>query len=92
MFDKLVSDPTAKSLFVGQGIQGRFCAESQPDGGTTGFDCFHRIHTPATRDTSMHGVKGEKGYWMKHVAVAEVDMEDKSEHGGHGIKDVLQTW
>ncbi len=86
MFDKPVSDPTAVLLFVGQGIKGRFCAESQPDGGKTGFNHFHRINTPATGDTSMHGAKGEEGYWLKHVAVAEFDMEDKGEHGGHGGK------
>src|SRR5919112_5175987 len=86
MFDKPVSDPTAKLLFVGQGIKGRFCAESQPDGGKTGFNHFHRINTPATGDTSMHGAKGEEGSWMKHVAVAEFDDEESGEHAGHGGK------
>jgi hypothetical protein len=37
MFDKAVSDPSAKLLFVGQDIIGTFCVESQPDGGKTGF-------------------------------------------------------
>src|SRR5262245_22348652 len=60
MFDKAVSDPTAVLQFVGQGIKGRFCAESQPDGGKTGFNHFHRTNTPATGDTSMHGAKGEE--------------------------------
>jgi hypothetical protein len=82
MFDKPVSDPTAKLLFVGQGVKGRFCVESQPDDGKTGFNHFHRVNTPATGDTSMHGAKGEEGYWMKHVAVAEFDMEPDGEHGG----------
>jgi hypothetical protein len=86
MFDKSVSDPTAKLLFVGQGIKGRFCAESQPDGGKSGFNHFHRINTPATGDTSMHGAKGEEGYWMKHVAVGDFDMEPQGEHAGHGGK------
>jgi len=84
MFDKPVSDPTAVLQWVGQGIKGRFCAESQPDHGKTGFTHFHRTTTPATGDTSMHGAKGEDGYWLKHVAVAEFDMEHKGEHGGHG--------
>ena len=86
MFDKPVSDPTAKLLFVGQGIKGRFCAESQPDGGKTGFSHFHRTNTPSSGDTSMHGAKGEEGYWLKHVAVAEFDDEPKGEHAGHGGK------
>ena len=86
MFDKSVSDPTAVLQWVGQGIKGRFCTESQPDGGKTGFTHFHRANTPATGDTSMHGPKGEEGYWLKHVAVAEFDAEHKGEHGGHGGK------
>ena len=86
MFDKPVSDPTAKLLFVGQGIKGRFCVESQPDGGKTGFNHFHRTHTPSSGDMSMHGAKGEEGYWLKHVAVAEFDDEPKGEHAGHGGK------
>jgi hypothetical protein len=74
MFSKPVSDPTAVLLFVGEGIKGRFCAESQPDGGKTGYSHFHRIHTPAG-DMSMSGPKGEEGYWLKHVAVGEFEME-----------------
>jgi len=86
MFDKAVSDPSAKLLFVGQGVKGTFCVESQPDGGKSGFNHFHRTNTPATGDTSMHGAKGEEGYWLKHVAVAEFDDEPKGEHAGHGGK------
>jgi len=86
MFDKGVNDPTAKLLFVGQGVKGTFCAESQPDGGKTGFNHFHRANTPTSGDTSMHGPKGEEGYWLKHVAVAEFDDEPKGEHAGHGGK------
>jgi len=84
MFDKPVSDPTAILQFVGEGVKGRFCTESQPDGGKSGYNHFHRINTPATGDTSMHGAKGEEGYWLKHVAVAEVEMEHHGEHAAHG--------
>jgi hypothetical protein len=84
MFDKPVSDPTAVLQFVGAGIKSRFCAESQPDRGKTGFNHFHRTNTPATGDTSMHGAKGEEGYWLKHVAVAEFEMEHQGEHTAHG--------
>jgi hypothetical protein len=86
MFDKAVSDPSAKLLFVGQGIKGTFCVESQPDGGKSGFNHFHRTNTPATGYTSMHGAQGEEGYWLKHVAVSEFDDEPKGEHAGHGGK------
>jgi len=84
MFDKPVSDPTAALQWVGQGVKGRFCAEAQPDRGKTGFNHFHRTKTPATGDTVMHGAKGEEGYWLKHVSVAEFDAEHKGEHVGHG--------
>ena len=84
MFDKPVSDPTAVLLFLGEGIKGRFCAESQPDRGKTGYTHFHRINTPATGDTSMHGAKGEEGYWLKHVAVGDFTMAHDGEHGPHG--------
>jgi hypothetical protein len=84
MFDKPVSDPTAVLQFVGEGIKGRFCAESQPDRGKTGYNHFHRSHTPATGDTSMSGPKGEEGYWLKHVAVGDFKMEHKGDHAAHG--------
>src|SRR5215813_4762734 len=29
MFDKAVSDPSAQLIFVGQGVKGTFCVESQ---------------------------------------------------------------
>ncbi len=86
MFDRPVTDPSARLLFVGQGIKGRFCAESQPDGGKSGFNHFHRLNTPATGDTSMHGAKGEEGYWLKHVAVSEFEFEPPEEHGVQGGK------
>ena len=86
MFDKPVSDPTAVLQWVGQGVKGRFCAESQPDGGKSGFKHFHRTNTPASGDTSMHGAKGEEGYWLKHVAVVELDVTPHGEHAAHGGK------
>lgn len=73
MFNKPVSDPKAQLLFVGEGIKGRFCAESQPD--RTGYIHFHRSHTP-DGDHSMSGPKDEEGYWLKHVAVSEFDMDN----------------
>ena len=61
MFDKPVSDPTAVLLSVGQGIKGRFCAESQPDGGETGFNHFHRINTLLRGIRPCMGRKVRKG-------------------------------
>lgn len=77
-FDKPVSDPTARVIFVGEGIKGRFCAEDQPDSGKTGFVHFHRSHTPegekGEHAQGHGGNKAEEGYWLKHIAVGEFDM------------------
>ena len=70
-----MSDLTAVLQFVGEEIKGRFCLESQPDRGKTGFNHFHRSNTPTTGDTSMHGPKGEEGYWLKHVSVGSFEVE-----------------
>lgn len=74
-FDKPIADPSARVIFAGDGISGRFCAEDQPEGGTTGFVHFHRAQTPHL-EISHGGRAGEEGYWLRHVAVAEFDMMD----------------
>ena len=89
MFDKPVSDPTAVLQFVGEGIKGRFCVESQPDRGKTGYNHFHRSNTPATGDTSMSGPKGEEGYWLKHVAVASFEVQHMHHYPGT-VREVPQ--
>jgi hypothetical protein len=82
-----LSHVSSHHLFKGAVFKsGTFCLESQPDGRKSGYNHFHRTNTPATGDTSMHGAKGEEGYWLKHVAVAEFDDEPKGEHAGHGEK------
>jgi hypothetical protein len=89
MFDKPASEPTAVLQFVGEGIKGRFCLESQPDRGKTGYNHFHRSHTPATGDTSMSGPKGEEGYWLKHVSVGNFEVQHQHHHPGT-VRDVPQ--
>jgi hypothetical protein len=89
MFDKPVSDPTAVLQFVGEGIKGRFCVESQPDRGKTGYNHFHRSNTPATGDTSMSGPKGEEGYWLKHVSVGSFEVQHQHHHPGT-VRDTPQ--
>ena len=61
MFDKPVSDPTATLQWVGQGVKGRFCAESQPDGRNTGFTHFHRTKTPLPEIRQCMVRKARKG-------------------------------
>ena len=39
----------------------------------------------------MHGAKGEEGYWLKHVAVAEFDDGAQGGTCSTWRKDALQT-
>ena len=75
-FDKPVTDSTARVVFAGEGIFGRFCTEDQPEGGKAGFVHFHRFATPKA-EIGHGGIAGEEGYWLKHYAIAEFDMMGK---------------
>jgi hypothetical protein len=69
-FDKPIGEVT-RVLYVGYGIQGRWCAEDQRVEATAGkgFTHFHRIAKVATPAAGHGGSKaGEAGYWLKHVA------------------------
>ncbi|MBI2303314.1 MAG: DUF11 domain-containing protein [Chloroflexi bacterium] len=71
-FDKPVAEAT-KLLYIGEGIRGRFYAEDQPEGGTTGFTHFHRFKAP-TVEAGHGGAPGDEGYWLRHVAVTDFEM------------------
>lgn len=69
-FDR--SDPhNATSLrYVGIGVKGVFCAESQPDAVNGSFTHFHQWNGSEYRHA--HGSQpGDQGYWMTWVAVDE---------------------
>jgi hypothetical protein len=60
-------EPTALR-YVGIGVKGTFCAESQPRGANGGFTHFHRVDAPAY--AQGHGGPPEaQGYWLMWVAV-----------------------
>ncbi|MDP2662200.1 MAG: c-type cytochrome [Dehalococcoidia bacterium] len=71
-FDKPVAEAT-RILYMGEGVKGRFFAEDQPDGGTTGFTHFHRFKAP-TVEAGHGGAPGDEGYWLRHVALSEFEM------------------
>ncbi len=71
-FDKPVAEAT-RILYIGEGVRGRFFAEDQPEGGTTGFVHFHRFKAP-TVDAGHGGAPGDEGYWLRHVALSEFEM------------------
>tara|TARA_B100000315_G_C14500619_1_gene552149 strand:+ start:47 stop:613 length:567 start_codon:yes stop_codon:yes gene_type:complete len=75
-FNKPRNFKTAKVVFVGDGVKGRFCSEDQPDEGMTGFVHFHRAETPV--GAMGHGGKpGADGWWLRHVAVGKSEMKMK---------------
>jgi hypothetical protein len=73
-FNKPVSDPKARPIFVGDAVKGRFCAEDQPDGGKTGYVHFHRSTKPEASKHGHGGFTGEEGIWLRHIALGEFDM------------------
>jgi hypothetical protein len=60
-------EPTALR-YVGIGVKGTFCAESQPHGPDGGFTHFHRLDAPAYAQ-GHGGPPGTHGYWLMWVAV-----------------------
>lgn len=75
-FNKPRNFKTAKVIFVGDAVKGRFCAEDQPDGGKTGFVHFHRAETPPGA-MGHGGEPGVEGWWLRHVAVGNFEMKMK---------------
>jgi len=54
--------------YVGIGVKGTFCAESQPHGANGGFTHFHRLDAPVYAQ-GHGGPPGAQGYWLMWVAV-----------------------
>ncbi|MFQ5930985.1 MAG: hypothetical protein ACE5MM_01115 [Nitrospiraceae bacterium] len=73
-FNKPVSDPKARPIFIGDAVKGRFCAQDQPDKGETGFVHFHRATKPEAAKHGHGGFAGEEGIWLRHIALGEFDM------------------
>jgi hypothetical protein len=66
----------AKALrYVGIGVRGTFCAETQPGGANGGFTHFHRLTAPAYAQ-GHGGPPGTEGYWLMWVAVDNFDAFD----------------
>jgi hypothetical protein len=59
--------------YIGIGVKGVFCAESQPD---KAFTHFH--HYDAPKYSEGHGRNpGDQGYWLLWVATEEFDVRDR---------------
>ena len=74
-FAKPVGEKDNKLIFVGDGVKGMFCAEEQPAHGKTGYVHFHSLETSKGHEMGHGGEKGQQGYWLRHVAVGEFDMQ-----------------
>jgi hypothetical protein len=59
-------EPTALR-YVGIGVKGTFCAESQPHGPQGGFTHFHRLSAPVYAE-GHGGPPGTEDYWLLWVA------------------------
>jgi hypothetical protein len=62
-------EPTEASTvrYVGIGVRGTFCAETQPHGPQGGFTHFHRLSAPVYAE-GHGGPPGTEGYWLLWVA------------------------
>jgi hypothetical protein len=66
--------PTALR-YVGIGVNGTFCAESQPQRPDGGFTHFHRLDAPVYA-AGHGGPPGTQGYWLMWVAVDDFAASD----------------
>jgi hypothetical protein len=67
-FDKPVAENATSLRYVGIGVKGVFCAESQPDAVNGSFTHFHQWNGSEYRHA--HGSQpGDQGYWLTWAAV-----------------------
>jgi len=75
-FDRPRLDEAKVLRYVGIGVKGTFCAETQPGGANGGFTHFHRLTAPAYAQ-GHGGPPGAEGYWLLWVAVDNFDAADR---------------
>lgn len=63
----------ANLLYVGTGVKGVACAETQPDADEGAFTHFHKYSSP-TWEGGHGGPAGAEGYWFTHIAVDTFEM------------------
>jgi len=66
--------PDAHALrYIGIGLKGTFCAESQPGGANAGFTHYHRVTAPLYAQGHGGPAGTNTGYWLLWVAVDQFD-------------------
>ena len=77
-FDKPVVENATSLRYVGIGVKGVFCAESQPDAVNGSFTHFHQWNGSEYRHA--HGSQpGDQGYWLTWAAVDNFVSFDRKE-------------
>ncbi len=74
-FDRPRLDEAKALRYVGIGVRGTFCAETQPGGAKGGFTHFHRLTAPVYAQ-GHGGPPGAEGYWLMWVSVDNFDAAD----------------
>lgn len=70
-FDRPLAEAT-RLIYMGWAVPGRWCAEDRPG---EEFTHFHRLAEVGDWNAGHGGSEpGERGYWLKHVAVDEFEM------------------
>ena len=74
-FDRPRLDEAKALRYIGIGVRGTFCAETQPGGPKGGFTHFHRLNAPVYAQ-GHGGPPGTEGYWLMWVSVDNFDAAD----------------
>ena len=72
-FDRSNVTEATALRYIGIGVKGVFCAETQPD---KAFTHFHRYNAPKYSEGHGHN-PGDQGYWLLWVATDEFDLRGR---------------
>jgi hypothetical protein len=75
-FDRPNPQEARAVRYLGIGVRGTFCAETQPRGPRGGFTHFHRLTAPVYAQ-GHGGPPGSEGYWLLWVAADEFESFDR---------------
>jgi len=67
-FDRPRAADSSGVAYLGVGVKGTFCSESEPDSAGGSFPVFHRAVFPAW-PAGFGGRAGDEGYWLSYLAV-----------------------
>jgi hypothetical protein len=77
-FDRSNVTEATALRYIGIGVKGVFCAETQPD---KAFTHFHRYNAPKYSEGHGHN-PGDQGYWLLWVATDAFDLRERKVQPG----------